>query len=123
MNPEILTITLPDEKPPIVDAKQRIEVGGTIFQARLTITNNVLPASAVQQEQDPPLAAFKPEGSEYLNAEEAADYIKVHVETLRKWVRLGVFLHVPLPGAGKDYRFSKALIDEWARDRALGKPK
>lgn len=69
------------------------------------------------------LAAVKPEGSEYLTAEEAAEYIKVHVETLRKWVRLGVFPHIPLPGVGKDYRFSKTLIDEWARNRALGRPK
>jgi excisionase family DNA binding protein len=43
----------------------------------------------------------------YLTADEAAAYIRVHVETLRKWVRLGVFPHVPLPGAGKDYRFSR----------------
>jgi excisionase family DNA binding protein len=55
-------------------------------------------------------------------AEEAAAYIKVHVETLRKWVRLGVFPYIPLPGSGKDYRFSKVLIDEWAYARALGKP-
>jgi excisionase family DNA binding protein len=59
--------------------------------------------------------------AEYLTAEEAAAYIRVHVETLRKWVRLGVFPHVPLPGVGKDYRFSRKLIDEWARNRALGK--
>ena len=58
---------------------------------------------------------------EYLTANEAAAYLKLHVKTLQKWVRLGVFPHVPLPGAGKDYRFSKALIDEWARNRALGK--
>jgi excisionase family DNA binding protein len=58
---------------------------------------------------------------EYMTAEEAASYIKVHVETLRKWVRLGVFPHVPLPGAGKDYRFSKFIIDEWARSGILGK--
>jgi excisionase family DNA binding protein len=122
MNPEILTITLPEEKPPVVDVTQRLEVGGIILQARLTLINNVLPASAVQQEQRL-LAADKREGSEYLTAKEAAAYIKVHVETLREWVRLGVFPHVPLPGAGKDYRFSKTLIDEWARNRAFGKTK
>jgi excisionase family DNA binding protein len=65
--------------------------------------------------------AVEPKGSAYLTADEAADYIKVHVETLRKWVRLGVFPHIPLPGVGKDYRFSRKLIDEWARNRALGK--
>ena len=75
-----------------------------------------------------PVAALPPipdtpelEKPAYLTAEEAAAYIRVHVETLRKWVRLGVFPHVPLPGAGKDYRFSRELIDEWSRNRALGK--
>jgi hypothetical protein len=53
MNPETLTITLPDEKPPIVDAKQRIEVGGTIFQVRLTLTNNMLPESVYQEPLSP----------------------------------------------------------------------
>jgi excisionase family DNA binding protein len=67
------------------------------------------------------LTERKPVCVEYLTTEEAAAYIKVHVKTLQKWVRLGVFPHVPLPGAGKDYRFSRTLIDEWARDRALGK--
>jgi hypothetical protein len=66
--PEILTLTLPEEKPPIVDATQIFEVGGINLQARLTLINNVLPASAVQQEQDPPLAVVKLEGSEYLTA-------------------------------------------------------
>jgi excisionase family DNA binding protein len=55
----------------------------------------------------PALIFFKPVVApvavdEYLTAEEAAAYLKVHVETLRKWVRLGVFPHVPLPGAGKE---------------------
>ena len=49
MNSEILTITLPEEKPPVVDVKQRFEVGGIILLARLTLINNVLPESAVQQ--------------------------------------------------------------------------
>ena len=69
----------------------------------------------------PDAPAPKPEKAAYLNAEEAAAYIRIHPETLRKWVRLGVFPHVPLPGTGKDYRFSRELIDEWARNRALGK--
>lgn len=69
------------------------------------------------------LAERKPEVPEYLTSAEAAAYIKVHIKTLQEWVRLGVFPHIPLPGAGKDYRFSKTLIDEWARKRALGKPK
>ena len=44
----------------------------------------------------------------------------VDPDTLRKWVRLGKFPRIPLPGSGKDFRFSKEMIDEWARKRALG---
>jgi len=77
----------------------------------------------------PVLTFFKPiqapaaQVDGYLTAEQAANYLGVHVETLRKWVRLGVFPHIPLPGAGKNYRFSKTSIDEWARARTVGKPK
>lgn len=56
----------------------------------------------------------------FMTAEEAAQYVGVHVDTLRKWVRLGKFPRIPLPGKGKDFRFTKELIDEWARNRALG---
>jgi excisionase family DNA binding protein len=56
-------------------------------------------------------------------AERAAKYVGVHVDTLRKWVRLGKFPRIPLPGKGKDFRFTKELIDEWARERALGTKK
>jgi excisionase family DNA binding protein len=55
-----------------------------------------------------------------MKAEEAAAYVGVHVDTLRKWVRLGKFPRIPLPGKGKDFRFTKELIDEWASRRALG---
>jgi excisionase family DNA binding protein len=53
-------------------------------------------------------------------AEQAAKYVGVHVATLRKWVRLGKFPRIPLPGKRKDFRFTKELIDEWAKKRALG---
>jgi excisionase family DNA binding protein len=55
----------------------------------------------------------------FMSAEQAAKYVGVHVETLRKWVRLGTFPRIPLPGAGKDFRFSRAVIEEWARARSL----
>ena len=80
-----------------------------------------VPVDALPQIKDAPKEKQEKPAAEYLTAEEAAAYIRVHVETLRKWVRLGVFPHVPLPGAGKDYRFSRELIDEWARNRVLGK--
>ena len=57
--------------------------------------------------------------SEYFTAEQAADYLKVHVDTFRKWVRLGKIPRVPLPGSGKDFRFRRASLDEWARGREL----
>jgi excisionase family DNA binding protein len=53
-------------------------------------------------------------------AEQAAGYVGVHVDTLRKWVRLQKFPRIPLPGKGKDFRFSKELIDAWIKNRALG---
>jgi len=63
----------------------------------------------------------KPEFAEGLwSTETAAAYMGVHADTLRKWVRLGKFPRTPLPGSGKDFRFSKQMIDEWARKRALG---
>ncbi|HEY0793570.1 MAG TPA: helix-turn-helix domain-containing protein [Chthoniobacterales bacterium] len=55
-----------------------------------------------------------------LNVEQAAKYVQCHPDTLRKWVKRGVFPHIPLPGSGSDVRFSRALIDEWSRLRALG---
>jgi excisionase family DNA binding protein len=51
--------------------------------------------------------------------EQAAKYVGVHVETLRKWIRLGKFPRIPLPGGGKDFRFSKAMIDRWSEERSL----
>jgi excisionase family DNA binding protein len=57
---------------------------------------------------------------EYMTAIEAAAYVGVHPDTLRRWVRLTKFPCIPLPGKGTDFRFSKALIDEWAKKRALG---
>jgi excisionase family DNA binding protein len=65
--------------------------------------------------------SVSPECDDYLTADEAARYLKVHPQTLRKWVRLGVFPRIPLPGRGKDFRFSRKVIDEWTEKRTLGK--
>ena len=61
----------------------------------------------------------EPETNGLMTAEEAAQYVGVHIETLRKWVRLGTFPRIPLPGGGKDFRFSKAMINRWAEERAF----
>jgi excisionase family DNA binding protein len=71
----------------------------------------------------PPEARFKIDKPEFSgglwSAETAAEYVGVHPDTFRKWVRLGKFPRIPLPGS-KDFRFSKAMIDEWVTQRALG---
>jgi excisionase family DNA binding protein len=56
----------------------------------------------------------------FWTVQQAASYLQVHPNTLRRWLRLGKFPRIPMPGAGKDYRFTKDLIDEWAKNRSLG---
>jgi len=112
MNAEILTITLPEEKPPIVDATQIFEVGGTIFQVRLNLINNMLPASAVQQEQDPP--APKPPGS-LLSTEEAAAFLGISPVSLRRLCRRKAMTFIQvLPS---EYRFHPDDLDEYVNSR------
>jgi excisionase family DNA binding protein len=78
----------------------------------ITILQALFPGSFPEPEKE----TF-PEG--LWDSERAAAYVGVHVETLRKWVRLGTFPRIPLPGSGKDLRFSKELIDRWSEERAL----
>jgi excisionase family DNA binding protein len=62
----------------------------------------------------------QPEPVESLwTTEQAAAYVGVHVQTLRKWVRCGKFPRIHLPGGGKDFRFSKAMIDRWSEKRSI----
>jgi excisionase family DNA binding protein len=79
---------------------------GSIIEVKQSITVINAPAST------------EPEDGLW-NTEQAAAYIGVHVKTLQKWVRLGKFPRIPLPGAGKDFRFSKAKIDRWLEERSL----
>jgi excisionase family DNA binding protein len=69
----------------------------------------------------PPEARFKLDKPEFRDglwsAETAAAYIGVHPDTLRKWVRLGKIPRVPLPGAGKDFRFRRESLDDWTKGR------
>jgi excisionase family DNA binding protein len=54
-----------------------------------------------------------------MTTEETAAYLRAHPDTLRKWVRLGKIPRVPMPEAGKDFRFRRESLDEWAKGREL----
>jgi excisionase family DNA binding protein len=93
------------DQSPMTPEPTRIEVGGTVFEVRFNLINNVLPVTD------------KIEG--LLNTKQAAAYLGVHVETLRKWVRSGKIPRIPLPGKGTDVRFSRAALDNWTTIRTL----
>lgn len=83
-----------------------IEISGTTFVVTLQLTVNNLPS--IESKTD-----------KLLTATQAAEYIGVHVETLRKWSRLGQIPRVSLPGKGNDLRFSKPQLDKWIAERSF----
>jgi excisionase family DNA binding protein len=83
----------------------RIEINGVTVLAEMRLIINQLPGDRVEDG--------------LLTAEQAAKYLQVHPHTFRRSVRRGHFPRIPLPGS-KDFRFSKAMIDEWVTQRALG---
>jgi excisionase family DNA binding protein len=88
---------------------QIVEVNGVTVAVTMTLTvNNLL--------------ATEPKRDRLLTAAQAAGYIGVHVETLRKWVRTAKIPRVSLPGKGNDVRFSKSQLDKWIADRSLKGP-
>jgi excisionase family DNA binding protein len=87
-------------------AHSTIEISGIAFAITLQVTINNLPS-------------IEPETEKLLTAVQAAEYIGVHVETLRKWARLGKIPRMSLPGKGNDLRFSKTQLDKWIADRSL----
>ena len=79
------------------------------------------PRPVVEIEYKLPEAEKPP--SEFMTAQEVSDLVGVHVKTIRRWTRLGLFPHVVLPGKGHDYRYLRTSVTEWARKRELGNPK
>ena len=59
----------------------------------------------------------------WLTTQQAADYLQIHKVTLLRFVRMKKIPFVPLPGAGHDFRFMKAVLDQWGRNRSLGHKK
>jgi two-component system, response regulator, stage 0 sporulation protein F len=51
-----------------------------------------------------------------LNAQEAADFLGAHVETVRRLARIG---DVPAYKIGKDWRFRKEALINWAETQSL----
>lgn len=49
--------------------------------------------------------------SDVLNAKEAAEYLKAHVETVRRMARRG---EIPAFKVGKDWRFHKEALRRWS---------
>ena len=47
---------------------------------------------------------------EILTAEEVADYLRVHLMTVRRWCRSG---SLPAAKIGRAYRIKKGDLDEW----------
>lgn len=52
-----------------------------------------------------------------LNAKEAAEYFKAHVETVRRMARRG---EIPAFKVGKDWRFQKEALKKWTETQHLG---
>jgi excisionase family DNA binding protein len=66
--------------------------------------------------------AFDSKAAEkWMTVQECADHLKVHRETLLRTVRAGLIPVTRLLGAGRLYRFPRTAIDQWAKDRSLGK--
>ena len=83
----------------------RLKIGDTLVEVRMNLIVNNLPMDRIE--------------NSLLTSEQVPNYLQVHPDTLRRWVRRGHLPRIPLPGS-KDFRFSKAAIDEWATQRALG---
>ena len=58
--------------------------------------------------------------SEILNAREAAQYLKAHVETVRRMARRG---EIPAFKVGKDWRFHKKALCDWSEGRTFSHAK
>jgi len=52
-----------------------------------------------------------PHNSDVLNTREAADYLRAHVETVRRLARRG---DIPAYKIGKDWRFRRKALLRWA---------
>ena len=80
----------------------------------------ILVASKLRR-KDPPVVTGQSEP--WLTVQQIADHLQVHRETVLRWVRMRKIPHIVMPGGGQDYRFMRSVIDEWGRQRALGKQK
>jgi excisionase family DNA binding protein len=68
-----------------------------------------------------PVKSKTPAEDAYMTAQECANYLKVHKETLLRMVRSKDIPFTRLPGPGKIYRFRREAIDRWAEARTIGR--
>jgi len=80
----------------------------------------LLVASKLRREEPP---AVTSQSDTWMTVRQCAAHLQVHPVTLRRWIRLKKIPHIVLPGGGSDYRFMKSVVDEWGRNRALGRQK
>jgi excisionase family DNA binding protein len=57
------------------------------------------------------------DGTEYLKVEEVADAMDVHPETVRRWVRKGLFPNVIKAPAGQGWRIPREDVEALKRVR------
>jgi excisionase family DNA binding protein len=57
--------------------------------------------------------------SDVMNAREAADFLKAHVETIRRLARRG---EIPAFKVGKDWRFHKKALLSWTQGQGPTQP-
>lgn len=62
-----------------------------------------------------------PQQQGYWTAPQVAEYLQVHVVTIRKWARDGKIPHVRIPPGG-EYRFTREEIDRWLESERTSGP-
>ena len=56
-------------------------------------------------------------GDEWLTVDEVAERLKVHAETVRRWVRAGALAALDLGSRSGGYRIKRADLDEFVARR------
>ena len=92
----------------IKESQSILEIGGNVFEIKLQLTNNLLSEQTKQSRTAQPPTPL-------LNSEQAATYLNINVETLRRLCRRKAITFVQLvPG---EYRFNREDLNEFIQSR------